>query len=197
MRQALADALVAFEGALLVISHDRTMLRSVVDSLILIADRKVTSFDDDLDGYARWLATRRNESAGLSEDSNNSGNRAGSGSRGDTSGLPKTGSGGSAAIAGSVDRKQQKRLEAERRAMLAPLTQAVTKHERALDKATDRLAQLRTELASEELYNEDQKARLAELLDAETSARRNVEAAEEQLLLSMESLEQARHNHAN
>ena len=197
MRQALADALVAFEGALLVISHDRTMLRSVVDSLILIADGKVTVFDDDLDGYARWLATRRNESAGLSEDSKNLGNRAGTGFKGDTSGLSKTGSEGPATIAGSVDRKQQKRLEAERRAMLAPLTQAVTKHEKALDKATDWLAQLRTELASEELYNDDQKARLAELLDAETSARRNVEAAEEQLLLSMESLEQARHNHAN
>ena len=63
MRQALADALVSFEGALLVISHDRTMLRSVVDALWLVADQSLTPFDDDLDGYARWLAQRRTQEA--------------------------------------------------------------------------------------------------------------------------------------
>ena len=63
MRQALADALQLFEGALLVISHDRVMLRSVVDGLWLVSDRGVGPFDDDLDGYARWLARRRADSA--------------------------------------------------------------------------------------------------------------------------------------
>ena len=63
MRQALADALQLFEGALLVISHDRVMLRSVVDGLWLVSDRGVAPFDDDLDGYARWLARRRADSA--------------------------------------------------------------------------------------------------------------------------------------
>jgi len=63
MRQALADALQLFEGALLVISHDRIMLRAVVDGLWLVSDRGVRPFDDDLDGYARWLARRRADSA--------------------------------------------------------------------------------------------------------------------------------------
>ena len=58
MRQALADALQSFEGALLVISHDRVMLRTVVDELWLVSDGGVKPFDDDLDGYARWLAAR-------------------------------------------------------------------------------------------------------------------------------------------
>ena len=59
MRQALADALQTFEGALLVISHDRVLLRSVVDGFWLVSDHALRPFDDDLDGYARWLATRR------------------------------------------------------------------------------------------------------------------------------------------
>ena len=70
MRQALADALQLFEGALLVISHDRVMLRSVVDGLWLVSDRGVGPFDDDLDGYARWLARRRADSADGAKTSN-------------------------------------------------------------------------------------------------------------------------------
>ena len=70
MRQALADALQLFEGALLVISHDRVMLRSVVDGLWLVSDRGVAPFDDDLDGYARWLARRRADSADGAKTSN-------------------------------------------------------------------------------------------------------------------------------
>ncbi len=63
MREALTEALQEFDGALVVVSHDRHLLRATVDELVLVDDGQVTPFDDDLDGYAKWLDTRRAEAA--------------------------------------------------------------------------------------------------------------------------------------
>ena len=177
MRESLADALVAFEGALLVISHDRTMLRTVVDDLWLVAGGSLNPFNDDLDGYARWLAAQRQTSS--VDDSRDSGQVA------------MNGNGGGDPIAGSFDRKAQKRLEAERRSRLAPLTKAVSLHEKALDKATNRLAEVRAKLGADGLYNEERKSELTQLLAEELDARRSVDDIEERLLESMEALEAA------
>jgi len=180
MRQALADALVSFEGALLVISHDRTMLRAVVDSLWLVAEGTVQSFDDDLDGYAKWLATRRSQAA--DEANINSRQQVG-----DTGGSAAGEPAGSA----SVDRRQQKRDEAALRAKLAPLTKAVSQLEKALDKANELLDDIRIRLSADDIYNESNKDKLSALLLEETDARKNLEIIEEQLLENMEALEQA------
>jgi ATP-binding cassette subfamily F protein 3 len=58
MREALADALADFDGALVLVSHDRHLLGMVCDSFWRIADGVVESFDGDLDDYARWLKNR-------------------------------------------------------------------------------------------------------------------------------------------
>ena len=58
MREALADALADFDGALVLVSHDRHLLGMVCDSFWRVADHKVESFDGDLDDYARWLRAR-------------------------------------------------------------------------------------------------------------------------------------------
>ena len=60
MREALADALADFDGALVLVSHDRHLLGMVCDSFWRVADHKVESFDGDLDDYARWLRSRSN-----------------------------------------------------------------------------------------------------------------------------------------
>ena len=60
MREALADALADFDGALVLVSHDRHLLGMVCDSFWRVADGKVESFDGDLDDYARWLRSRGN-----------------------------------------------------------------------------------------------------------------------------------------
>lgn len=186
MRQALADALVSFEGALLVISHDRIMLRTVVDSLWLVADGSVSPFDDDLDGYARWLASRRGLQAASS--GTNPTQLSGDADSNATDGAAASGESKSVVV---VDRRQQKREAAERRARLAPLTKIVTKHERALDKAILHLTELREKLGAEELYNDNQKEILSALLSQESTARQEIDALEEQLLESMEILENA------
>ncbi|GAB2547073.1 ABC-F family ATP-binding cassette domain-containing protein [Rhodanobacter koreensis] len=58
MREALADALADFDGALVLVSHDRHLLGMVCDSFWRVADGVVESFDGDLDDYAKWLKTR-------------------------------------------------------------------------------------------------------------------------------------------
>ncbi|WP_088922055.1 ATP-binding cassette domain-containing protein [Granulosicoccus antarcticus] len=184
MRESLADALVAFEGALLVISHDRTMLRTVVDELWLVAKGSLTPFNDDLDGYARWLAAQRQAVSG--DVSTNSGQSA---MNGGAAGVESAS--GLAPMDGMLDRKAQKRLDADRRARLAPLTKAVSLHEKALDKATDRLAKVREKLGADGLYNEERKSELTQLLAEELEARRSVDDIEEKLLESMEALESA------
>ncbi len=56
MRQALTEALIDFEGALVVVSHDRHLIRSTTDDLYLVHDGKVEPFDGDLEDYQQWLS---------------------------------------------------------------------------------------------------------------------------------------------
>ena len=60
-REALAMALNGFEGALLLVSHDRALLRAVCDEFWLVADGRIVPFDGDLDDYQRWLLDRSRE----------------------------------------------------------------------------------------------------------------------------------------
>ena len=59
MREALAEALNDFDGALVLVSHDRNLLGLVCDAFWRVADGEVAPFDGDLDDYARWLRGRR------------------------------------------------------------------------------------------------------------------------------------------
>ena len=58
MRQALTVALQSFEGGLVVVSHDRHLIKSVADSLWLVADGRLQEFSGDLDDYQQWLRSR-------------------------------------------------------------------------------------------------------------------------------------------
>jgi ATP-binding cassette subfamily F protein 3 len=58
MRHALTVALQGFEGGLVVVSHDRHLIKTVADTLWLVADGRLTMFDGDLDDYQQWLKTR-------------------------------------------------------------------------------------------------------------------------------------------
>jgi ATP-binding cassette, subfamily F, member 3 len=59
MREALVLALQEFEGAMVLVSHDRHLLRTATDTLALIADGGLRPFDGDLDDYREWLSERR------------------------------------------------------------------------------------------------------------------------------------------
>ncbi len=173
MRDALAEALQHYTGALVVISHDRSLLRSVVDDLVLVADGKVEPFDDDLDGYARWLSDYRN--------------RATTSSQEQATGDDEIVTNGSQ----NEDRKQRRRDEAESRAKLRPMRKAIQQTERKLERGVTQLAATRDRLASNELYNPENKSMLTELLATEAEQKQQVSALEDELLEQMDALEQA------
>ncbi len=173
MRDALAEALQHYGGALLVISHDRSLLRSVVDDLILVSDGSVAPFDDDLDGYARWLSDYRSR-AGLVETAQEQNN-------------DRTVTNGHS----TVDRKQQKRDQAAIRAKLRPLTRAIEQTERKLERCVNELSKTRDRLASNELYTAENKILLTEALALEAEQKQQVTVLEDQLLDNMQALEQA------
>src|SRR3546814_11420188 len=60
MREALAEALSDFDGAIVVVSHDRHLIGLVCDRFVRVADGRVDAFDGDLDDYAVWLRSRNN-----------------------------------------------------------------------------------------------------------------------------------------
>ena len=63
MREALAEALSDFDGAIVLVSHDRHLIGMVCDTFWRVADGRVESFDGDLDEYATWLSARANKPA--------------------------------------------------------------------------------------------------------------------------------------
>ena len=68
-REALSMALNEFEGTVMLVSHDRALLREVCDEFWLVADGALKPFDGDLDDYQRWLLERSREAAKAAADS--------------------------------------------------------------------------------------------------------------------------------
>ena len=191
MRQALASALNGFEGGLVVISHDRTMLRSVVDELYVVARGRVEPFDDDLDGYARWLANERQVAAQASAIAPGGEEDAVAA----TPDTPRSATAGPEAARGTatapIDARVRKRQEADRRARLAPLKKAVERAERELARCTQTLETLRERLADPELYTEGRRKDCQALLAQEATARDALTDAENGLLDDMQALDDA------
>ena len=169
MRQALTDALTYYEGSLVVVSHDRHLLRSTVNEFYLVHDKKVEEFKGDLDDYQKWL----NEQNSLE--------------------LAKSSENSTASVAenkeNASNRKEQKRLEAELRQQTAPLRKKITQLEKDLDKASTQLAELETLLASSEIYEAENKAKLTETLAKQVEAKQKVEQIEMEWLEAQEQLE--------
>ncbi len=124
MREALTEALQDYDGALVVIAHDRHLLRATTDTLWLVADGAVTPFDGDLDDYRDWvLNARRRERAEASAEA------AGNASPAATPAAVVT-----AVAAPSGDRKAQKREEARERQRLADAKRPLLAKQAALER---------------------------------------------------------------
>jgi ATP-binding cassette subfamily F protein 3 len=122
VRHALLVALQEFPGAVVVVSHDRTLLRGACDSFLLVANGAVTSFDGDLDDYASWLAKNGKAKA-----------------------APDT-------APAAPSRQEQRRLDAEARNRLTPLRNEQRRIESLLDKLGSERARLESELADPATY---------------------------------------------
>ena len=165
MRHALGMALQDYQGAIVLVSHDRYLLRLVADQLWLVTGQKAEPFDGDLDDYAAWLrASNQVEPAAEKADG---------------------------ASRGAAAQKERKRVEAERRQRLTPMRSAVTRAEAEIAKLSVEIAALDTRLTDPALYEHVARAELAKLLETRTDHRRRLAIAEESWLMASEALEAA------
>jgi ATP-binding cassette subfamily F protein 3 len=168
MRRALEVALAGFEGALVLISHDRHLLRSVCDELLLVHDGAVTPFDGDLESYARWLQEQRSASGGAESES-----------------LPQGPS-------GRVDRKARRQHKARARQQLQPLTDRVRAIEKQLAARRQELRRIEERLADNTLYTDAaRKPELTGLIRDQADLESTVAALESEWLEASEMLERA------
>jgi ATP-binding cassette, subfamily F, member 3 len=148
-REALTLALADYEGALLLVSHDRALLRSTVDRFLLISDGKVEEYDGDLDEYTQWLALKANSTS-----ANNSPNEKATASK---------------PISNSVNSptddtksKEERKVAAQERQRLAeqkkPIEKKLKTIELDMHKAQTRLHELDELLADSSLYDDKEKA---------------------------------------
>lgn len=141
MRLALTLALQDFEGAVLVVSHDRHLLKSTADEFLLVADGVVQPFEGDLDDYARWLVAFRAKQQAPGQEA------------------------ASAEKVGN-DKRAQRQAAAALRQQLAPYRKKAEQLERQLADVQSQLAKVEEQLADTGLYEaarkDDLKARLAE-----------------------------------
>ncbi|MBT5222011.1 MAG: ATP-binding cassette domain-containing protein [Gammaproteobacteria bacterium] len=161
MRHALSVALQDYQGAIIIVSHDRHMLRSVTDQLYLVANGKVSQFDGDLDDYRLWL----NEQKLLASDS--------------AENTPAT----------SINKKVQRKQDAERRKKLKPLYDALRKADKALEKHHQQQKNLESQLAETSLYEESNKVRLKQVLLEKSQIDQALEESELEWMEISEQLE--------
>ncbi|WP_318364854.1 ABC transporter ATP-binding protein [Enterobacter sp.] len=164
MRQALTEALIEFEGALVVVSHDRHLLRSTTDEFYLVHGGKVEAFDGDLEDYQQWLSDIQkleNQPADGVKDNVNS----------------------------AQSRKDQKRREAELRTQTQPLRKEIARLEKEMEKFQAQQAAAEEKLGDSGLYDQSRKAELTACLQAQASAKAGLEECEMAWLDAQEQLE--------
>lgn len=165
VRHALTLALQDFEGTLILVSHDRHLLANTVDQFLLVADGCIREFDGDLDDYHQWLAAQRQQKE-----------------------EPQIGSASRSVSA--AERKEQKRLEAERRNALRPLRSAIDKLERETEKLSKRLSEIEDRLGDADLYGDSRKEELRNLLTEQAGLKARLESVENDWFGKQEELEQ-------
>jgi ATP-binding cassette subfamily F protein 3 len=165
MRRALELALLDFAGAVILVSHDRHLLRSAADSLYRIADGRLEAFEGDLASYERLII------------------------QGESSGDAAAGSATPETPSNPADRRDQRRAAAAARARRRPLEQAVQKIEQAMEKEQAALTTLEEQLAAPELYDAAAKKQLTDLLREQGERRQTLETLEADWLIQQEALD--------
>ena len=162
MRHALSMALQEFAGAMVLVSHDRHLLRAVTDQFLLVDGGKVEPFNDDLDAYRNWLMQER-----VMDDKNNV-------ETGDTKGFNK---------------KAQRQQLAEQRKLLNPLKKEVISLEQSMLKLEQEIEFIESELAKPEMYEADKREKMEQLSRDRAEKSNNLQKIEENWLLKSEELE--------
>lgn len=162
MREALAYALQSFEGAMVIVSHDRYLLESVCDDFYLVDSGKVSSFSGDLLDYQKWLfANKADKPLSTAEKGTD------------------------------LDRKAIKRLEAEFRQSTKSFRDIISKSEKQISSVQKLLTEIEEKMSDMSLYEADNKAQLNAVIAEQVEAKNKLEAIELDWLAAQEQLEEA------
>jgi ATP-binding cassette subfamily F protein 3 len=190
VREALTLALAQYEGAVLLVSHDRALLRAVCDQFWLVHDGQVTDFDGDLDDYQRFVLGTRSQPGGTAAPL--AAPAAG------TADAPADDAPPGAPASGPRkrdDKRDEKRREAAERQRLAalrkPWQQRIDLAEAGIAKLESELKPLERELADADTYQRLAPDELASKLRRSAELRRQLEAFETQWLEAQEGLQAA------
>lgn len=179
MRHALTMALQDFEGAVVLVSHERQLIATVCDELLLVHAGRCTEFEGDLQDYAKWLREARQQQI-------NAQNALAKAQVVETEAKP--------VVVAKVDKEAQRKLAAQRREQTRPIRKNIEKCEGQIDKLQPRLAEIEELLADSALYEAARKDDLLKLMNEQTELKQKLETAEEQMLelmMELESLEQS------
>jgi ATP-binding cassette subfamily F protein 3 len=172
MRLALTMSLQEFSGAMVIVSHDRHLLRATTDEFYLVDNKKVEPFAGDLDDYHRWLSEQQKEQRAADKLAIASEKTA------------------TQPTANKIDRKELKRLQAEFRQLIQPLKKQLTKVEQQIERQSEQLTAIEQQLAEPELYQAENKAQLAPLLRQQGELKSTLEDLEMEWLDLQEQIEQ-------
>lgn len=140
MREALAEALQEFSGAMVIVSHDRHLLNATCDQLLLVSQQTVSEFPLSLDEYPKWLSEHN---ASLTNNTNtaikNTNNQ-------------------------DISNKERKKLEAAQRQKTAPLRKKIKQLEDNMQKISDKQSVINQQLSDSDIYAEKNKQKLQQLL---------------------------------
>jgi ATP-binding cassette subfamily F protein 3 len=178
-RHALTMALAQFEGTLILVSHDRHLLRASTDQFMLVAKHRLAPFDGDLDDYRDWLLEHAAQTRAAAKAATQAG--AAPGGEGDSD-MP------------AGNRKDQRRQEAEARQKLSqlkkPLQTRIAKLEKEMDALNAEKATLDAFVADTASYEPAMKAQLTQALKRQAEVSGRLETLEAQWLEAHEELEQ-------
>ena len=162
MRYALTLALQSFDGAMVLVSHDRTLLTSVCDQLYLIHDKGLTEFHSDLEDYSAQLLSKTSSAEPV----------------------------GSRSVSSRKERRREEAGERNRVATIKkPLIKKIKVLETQLTRLQAETARLENILAQSDLYDEEQKSNLLEYLHEQASVAREMSQVEEDWLAASTQLE--------
>lgn len=167
-RLGLTLALQSFEGAMVIVSHDRFLIASVSDEYYLVDAGAVAQFKGDIHDYEKWVLNKTDNSRSDGIDSEQS-----------------------QAADNSLSRKEMKKLEAEFRQSVAPLKKVIQQGEKAMEKHQKRLTEIEEILADTSLYESHNKETLKEYLAEQAKVTGLIEDCEMSWLEAQEALEQA------
>ncbi len=174
MRHALTMALQDFEGAVVLVSHERQLIASVCDELILVHGGRSKEFEGDLAAYADWLRQARLD-------------------------IIKNGQQPAAPVQSLVedkptisktDKEAQRKEAARRREQTRPIRKNIEKCEAQMEKLQPRLTEIEQLLADTTLYEANRKNDLMQLMNEQTDLKTQLEQYEEQMLELMMELEE-------